>query len=220
MKRALLITLFCLQLPVLFAQETISSIELVQLNILYRNYDNAIKVAVSNSEDSEIRLRGENCTIRKDSTNGYYFIQPGNGRIANLIVETLRGDSVIYSNKTKFRVAPLPDPTIYFGSSKSGGKAAINSRLLQAIYPPGVPLKCIFKVTHWELFHDGESKAKGTGAIISEASEFLDSLKEPTSLFFKVTVQGGDGVSRNLDAHYTVDPNVKQEVPIISTGCG
>jgi len=209
MKTVLLTALFCTQLSLLFAQETVSAIEITDFNILYRGYDNRVKFAVTPSENCEIRLLGNNCTIRKDSTNEFYYVRPGNGRIAILIVETFRGDSVLYSKRSEYRVSNLPYPVIYWGSAKSGGKAFINSRLLQAIYPPEVPLSANFTILNWELFEDGESKATGSEGNLSEASEYLETLKESTSLFFNVSVLGPDGISRNLEAHFTVDPTAQ-----------
>ncbi len=221
MKAFLFFTFLLFQTFHLTAQETISAIELPQLNILYRGYNNLVKIAVSNSENCLVTLVGQNCSISEDSLTGNYIVRPGTAKVTYLTVNSYCNDSLVYSNTSEFRVSNLPDPSIYWGSSKSGNKAAIRSQLLQAKYPPEIPLKSQFTVRSWGLYHNGECKATGTGGNISGASEYLDSLTEPTSLQFKVIVQGPDGISRQIEATYTVDPTESQlrSVPTLK-GCG
>lgn len=207
MKTVLLTALFCIQLSLLFAQETVSAIELVQLNILYRNYDNPIKVAISNSDDCKVVVTGQNCAIRKDKEKGHYTVRPGNAKMVSITVNSYRADSLVYSKTSEYRVSNIPDAMIFFGAAKTGSKVSASARRLQALYPPEIPLRSEFNVISWELYRENEFIARGMGEIISEASDYLDTLKEPTNLLFAVTVQGPDGITRKMTANFLVEPS-------------
>lgn len=206
MKTALLFTLFCLLLPVSFAQETASAIELVQMNLLFRNHDNPVKIAVSNCDDCRTVVNGMNCIVREDSVKGNYILRPGSGKLVIITVKSYRADSLVYSNRSEFRVSNIPDAVIYWGETKAGGTADLKATRIYASYPPEIPLASHFLITQWEVSVDGKVKATGMGNNLASAADYFNSLDKTTQLLFLVTVQSPDGILRKMIASFVVEP--------------
>lgn len=205
-----------------FAQEPVAAIEQRDFNILYRGYDNKIKVAVSNNDGCEIIITGQNCTIKDQDDFGYYAVNPGNGRIAYLNVSLVDGNDTTLIARNEYRISRMPYPTLYWGAAKSGSKAARSSRLVQAKYPPEVPLNAYFKVTHWKMYVADSLVAEGDGGNMKNANEFLSTPNENAiGVVIVVTCTGPDGEPVQVSGSWTLGAFDGREIqPIKVSGCG
>lgn len=174
------------------------SIELMDLNVLYRGYPN--KVSASGSGYPTITLTGGgNVTVSK--SGDHYIAKPGKAKTAYLVVSGKDKDGNNFQlKKGEYRVSNLPDPVLYWGGSKSGVKGSRSSRALLAKYTPEIPLKANFKVTKWTASAPGLKGAppKGLGGSLAAASGLITNAPPGTALSITATVVGPDGIARQI----------------------
>lgn len=171
------------------------SIELPEMNMLYRGYPN-IAEATASGYDKSI-LSGTGVSI---SGSGPYIVKPtGSGRTAYLSVSgknTATGQTV-QLKKVEYRVSNLPDPEIYWGGSKNGERASKAETKLFAKYGPEIPLKADFTIKSWECAVPGASRPiTGTGSNIAAASGLLRAAPAGSMVSFICKVVGPDGITR------------------------
>jgi len=171
------------------------SIELPEMNVLYRGYDNKAEATASGYDKSI--LSGTGVSI---SGSGPYIVKPtGSGRTAYLTVSgknTVTGQTV-QLKKVEYRVSNLPDPEIYWGGSKNGERASKAETKLFAKYGPEIPLKANFTVKSWECTVPGASRPViGSGSDISAASGLLRAAPAGSMVSFICKVVGPDGITR------------------------
>lgn len=171
------------------------SIELPELNVLYRGYPNKVEATASGYDKSI--LGGTGVSI---SGSGPYIVKPtGSGREAYLSVSgknTATGQTV-QLKKVKYRVSNLPDPEIYWGGAKNGERASKAETKLFAKYGPEIPLSANFTVKSWECTVPGASRpVMGTGNLISAASGLLRAAPAGSMVSFICKVVGPDGITR------------------------
>lgn len=171
------------------------SIELPELNVLYRGYPNKVDPTASGYPTTV--LTGTNCSVTK--SGNIYIASPGSGRSAFLTVSGKTGDGkTVQLKKVEYRVSALPDPELYWGGVKNGGLAAKSQTTLFAKYPPEIPLNASFSIVNWECQVPGaQGKAPGgTGSNISAATNLLKAAKSGSQVSFICTVVGPDGIQR------------------------
>ncbi|NRA10583.1 MAG: hypothetical protein HRT57_01350 [Crocinitomicaceae bacterium] len=178
------------------------AIELTDLNVLYRGYPN--KVEISGSGYETVSLSG---TASISKVGKGYIVKPGKGRSATLSVTGKNKDGTSKVLKTaKYRVSNLPDPTLYWGSAKSGAKGSKGSRLLRAKYPPEIPLKADFTLVSWTCYAPG-LKGKpptGSGGNIGGAGPLINALKAGSGISFTCKVRGPDGITRQIGGGWSL----------------
>lgn len=171
------------------------SIELPELNVLYRGYPNKVDPTASGYPTTV--LTGSNCSLSKSGS--IYIATPGKGKEAYLTVSgrTVDGKTVSLK-KVKYRVVNLPDPELYWGGVKNGGKASKSQKVLFAKYPPEIPLNAKFRIIKWECQVPGAQGKPpgGPGANIGAASNLLRAAKPGSLVSFICTVIGPDGIQR------------------------
>ena len=100
-----------------------AAISAADLQVLYINWNNKIRVSASGYKPESIKLTGRGCTVKGPDSKGYYTATVTNARAkeAKLIVTGIddKGKSNELANEI-FRVFPLPKPTAYF-ANKAGG---------------------------------------------------------------------------------------------------
>ena len=100
-----------------------AAISAAELQVLYINWNNKIRVSASGYKPESIKLTGRGCTVKGPDSKGYYTATVTNARAkeAKLIVTGIddKGKSNELANEI-FRVFPLPKPTAYF-ANKAGG---------------------------------------------------------------------------------------------------
>ncbi len=171
------------------------SIELPELNVLYRGYPNKAEATASGYDKSI--LGGTGVSI---SGSGPYIVKPtGNGRTAYLTVSgknTATGQTV-QLKRVEYRVSNLPDPEIYWGAAKNGQKGSKAETKLFAKYGPEIPLKADFTIKSWECSVPGASRpVMGTGSLITSASPLLRAAPMGSMVSFICKVVGPDGITR------------------------
>jgi hypothetical protein len=66
--------------------------------------------------------------------------------VAKIYVSLSYQDTTILVKIFDYRVANLPDPSVYWGAAKSGRKGSVESRLVQEKYSPEVSLNAEFNI--------------------------------------------------------------------------
>lgn len=102
-----------------------AAISAADLQVLYMNWENKIRVSASGYKPEAIKLSGRGgVSVRGPDSKGFYIAKVTDTRAkeAKLIVSATddNGKNVELANET-FRIFPLPKPTAYFGG-QSGGK--------------------------------------------------------------------------------------------------
>lgn len=172
------------------------SIELPEMNMLYRGYANQVEATASGYDQTS--LSGTGVSLTKSGT-GWIAKPTGSGREAYLTVSgknTATGQSATLK-KVKYRVSNLPDPEIYWGGAKNGERASKSETKLFAKYGPEIPLNASFTVKSWECTVPGASRpVMGTGNLISAASGLLRAAPSGSMVSFICKVVGPDGITR------------------------
>ena len=171
------------------------SIELPELNVLYRGYANKVDPTASGYPTTV--LTGSGCSVSK--SGNIYVAKPGAGKKAYLTVSGKTADGkTVQLKKVEYRVSNLPDPELYWGAAKNGQKGSKAETKLFAKYPPEIPLKATFKIVSWECQVPGAAgrPPSGSGSNIGAASGLLRAAKPGSQVSFICTVVGPDGVRR------------------------
>jgi hypothetical protein len=183
------------------------SIELPELNVLYRGYPNKVNITASGYPSGDLSCTNASKKNGKmpDGSAGY-IVSPGSGKNATLTVMGKGADGKSARLKSlKFRVQNLPDPSLYWGGKKSGDKGNKNSSLLQAKYGPGIPLKADFKIISWSFQSPQANKPKtGSGGNIGAVSTVVRATKPGQMVGFVCTVRGPDGKTRKIGGTWTL----------------
>jgi gliding motility-associated protein GldM len=179
------------------------SIEMPEFNVLYRGYKNKVTATASGYDKTILSASG----ARISGSGPYVVTTTGRSSVAYLTVSgknTATGKTASLK-KVKYRVQNLPDPTLFWGSAKSGKKASKSSRTLIARYD-GIPLDARFRIVSWTCYAPGLKGAppKGSGSSLSSANGLLRILKPGTGVSFNVKVVGPDGVIRQIGGAWTI----------------
>ena len=177
--------------------EPIGAIEQPESNILFRGYRNKILPSVTNNNGLPIALEGINCSISRLDSSDYIIVKPGRGKMSTIILNLIRNDSLIPIKSVEYRVANLPDPSLYWGKAKSGDKVSLSARKIEVKYMDGIALDANFKVIKWTIYYNDKS-IRGIGTDLSSADEFLNSLERSGSISITATVRGPDGIARQI----------------------
>jgi len=105
----------------------------------------------------------------------------------------------------EFRVANLPEPTLYWGAAKSGDKGNRRENKLFAKYPPEIPLNAQFTITGWQVSIPGAPGVppKGSGSVLDgAATSLLAQVKPGMQVSFICTVVGPDKIQRKIAGAY------------------
>jgi len=173
------------------------SIELPEMNMLYRGYANKVEATASGYDQTS--LGGTGVSLTKSGT-GWIAKPQGRSKEAYLTVtgkNSATGESK-QLKRVKYRVSNLPDPELYWGGAKSGTKADKNGTKLFAKYPPEIPLNATFKIVGWECTIPGApgKPPSGSGSNISSASSLIKQARSGMTVSFIATVVGPDGIRR------------------------
>jgi hypothetical protein len=173
------------------------SIELPEMNILYRGYNNIVEATASGYDQTN--LTGSGVSISR-SGSGYIVKPVGRSREAFLTVSgknTVTGQSATLK-RVKYRVSNLPDPELYWGAAKSGQRGSKSNTKLFAKYPPEIPLNASFRITSWECTIPGAPgrPPSGSGSNISGAMSLIRQARPGMTVSFICTVVGPDGIRR------------------------
>jgi len=170
------------------------AIEMPEFNILYRGYDNKVNATASGYASTVLTPSGASISKSGDG----YIVRPSGGRTATLTVSGKTEDGrTVRLKKMTYKVVSLPDPTLYLGSAKNGGNIT-SSNLLQAKFPPEIPLNASYEVLGWTC---STSKMRtppiqGRGGNVSAARAVINAAGRGDLISFIVQVRGPDGIAR------------------------
>ena len=168
------------------------TVTLPEMNVLYRGYPNKV-TGVASGYDQTVITGGANVSIAKSGE--LWIATPGAGADA---VINIAGKSSV-SGKTanlgafKFRVKPMPKPSIFVGAIGSGGKISTNPGGLNAGYPPEIPLNANFTVLNWECTVSGVmGKVNGQGSSLAGVNKILGQARPGATVAIEASVVGPD----------------------------
>jgi hypothetical protein len=207
MKTLLLTLLVLLVATFAFTQQPSAAIELIESNILYRGFENKVKIAVNETDGQTISLVGNNCTVKALKAPNEFIVKPGNDKITTLsvVLTNSEGEETIVST-TEYRIKLLPDPDIYWGKIKSGNEATLSDDKLEIGYVYDCPLQSNFIVLKWKMYSD-LGDVSGNGPNVTAIRSVLENISEPTVISFTVHVLSPDGITRLMSATRTVNPS-------------
>lgn len=186
-----------------FIMKPSGSIELPEMNVLYRGYNNIVQATASGFDQTDISVTNAS----KSKSGDGWIVKPGRGATADITVIGRSSASGKSSNlkKATFRVQNLPDPSLFWGGKKSGEKANKNSGLLQAQYGPGIPLKASFSIISWSFQSPQANRPQtGSGSNIGAVSTIIRASKPGSQVGFVCTVRGPDGKTRKIGGTWTI----------------
>ena len=135
-----------------------AAISAADLQVLYINWKNKLRVSASGYKPESIRVKGIGCSVSsRPDGKGFYIATVTNARAkeARLIVEATAEDgSTAKLADEKFRVFPLPKPIATFGGKASGNIKKINARNYRDIKATlgDSPLDVPYKVTRFSFY--------------------------------------------------------------------
>ncbi len=134
-----------------------AAISAADLQVLYLNWNNRIRVSASGYKPEAIRLTGKGCSVKGPDSKGFYTANVTNvrSREVKLIVSATddNGKNVELANET-FRVFPLPKPTAYFAGKAGGNLKKVNAVSYSAIVAKlgDSPLDVPYQVVGFAMF--------------------------------------------------------------------
>ncbi len=177
------------------------SIEMPEFNVLYRNYKNKVNATASGFPETVLTATG--ATIRKVG-DGYEVTPDGSGRTAQLIVSGRTDDGRTTRLKTiNYRVSPLPDPTLYWGAVKNGGKVPPSNFMIFPKYGNEIPLNLNFTVVSWTVSVDGSREVTGRGNNISAARPLINAARANSNVRIDCWIQPESGPRQKLSGVFT-----------------
>lgn len=177
------------------------SIELPELNVLYRGYRNQVNATASGFERTELNASGANVT--RDGS-GYIVTPNGTSRTATLSVvgRSSNGRSVVLKT-LQFRVLNLPDPSLYWGASKSGGRVPAGDYRIFPKFGPEIPLNAQFKAISWTVSAAGTREVSGTGNDLSAAQGLIRAVPAGKDITVSVWVLDPNQTRRRISGVFT-----------------
>jgi len=187
-----------------------AAVAAADLQVLYRNWKNKIKVSASGYKPESVKVSCSGCSISSspDSEGNYTAtVSGGRAKTAQIRVSAIddNGKSVELANET-FRIFPLPKPTAYFG-----GKAGGSIKKLTATAVPKIeaklgnsPLNVPYSVVEFMLYTTKEGapvriRAKGN-RISGEMKNAIKRIPKGGNLTFaEIKVKGPSGKVTTLE---------------------
>ena len=173
------------------------SIELPDLNVLYRRYQNRV-VATASGYDNTILSASPGLTLTRDG-DGWIVVPTGTGRQGFLTVSgrsSVTGETV-QLKRVEYKINSLPPPLIYCDGAKEGDRIDPRAKKLFARYSPDVPLqKAKFEIKSWTCNVNGAPgrPPSGTTSDISAATALILQARPETLITFECTFIGPGGV--------------------------
>ena len=179
------------------------SIELPELNVLYRGYNNKVNATASGFPTTS--LTGSGASLSPTSDGMYYARPSGGGRTASLTVSGRTAEGKTVALKTvQYRVLNLPKPTMYHGSVADGGRISKSERNIFTKYGDDIPLDAKFSIQKWEMTVAGAiGVIKGSGSQLSDKALGMLRVAKPGSrIYYTLKVLGPDNVLRNISGSF------------------
>jgi len=187
-----------------------AAVSAADLQVLYRNWKNKIKVSASGYKPESIKVSCSGCSISstQDSEGNYTAtVSGGRAKTAQIRVSAIddNGKSVELANET-FRIFPLPKPTAYFGGKAGGAIKKLTATAIPKIEAKlgNSPLNVPYSVVKFMLYTTKEGapvriRAKGN-RISGEMKNAIKRIPKGGNLTFaEIKVKGPSGKVSTLE---------------------
>ena len=181
--------------------EPSGSIELTDMNTLYRGFKNNVRATASGFDIT--KLSGSNVSISK-SSDGWVVKPTGRARTAVLKVVGVNsntGEQKVLKTLS-YKVRNLPKPSIFWGGADENSRPNVRATKLFAKYPPEIPLNVDFKVISWECGAGPGAPLKGRSNDISAALSLIRQAPRGTIISFRCKVKFPDGSIRPINSSF------------------
>ena len=173
------------------------------VNILYRGFENKVKLLVPNPNDSKATIFGRNCALYRNGD--HYVVRPGRGKTAAIVIVERNGDLTDTLKVEQFKVMNLPNPSIYINGELSTGKLNGDLKYARVQYKPDVPLDSKFTVKGWQILIDGELFFGKNDRFPQMVNDAIANLSSGAIISLKLDVEGPDGITRRIGTNLTKD---------------
>ena len=185
-----------------------AAVAAADLAVLYRNWDNKIKVSASGYDPSTISVACTGCKGSLKKQGDFYIARAGSGKVATIKVsgKTDDGKSVQLAAE-EFRIFPLPLPSPYFANKSiesSTVKKSIASQASQVFAKLGnSPLNVKYTVTQFEMLVTKSGKIitlkNKNGRLNSQMKAAIKKMPKGTSLnIVNVKAKGPSGSAKPI----------------------
>jgi hypothetical protein len=170
---------------------------------LYGGIDNYVKIKLTPTKDFKVSCY--NCdTIYLSKKADTYVIKPTiHTTRTNIYITSSSIPSINYGSK-EFVNIPIPNPTLFFGSTRNGNKSNLKRTNLSAKYSSYMNLNVQFEVIQWKLFI-GKKTFEGTEEdITDDIKSYLKKKKKLKAFSIIAIVKTPGGIKRKIAGVYTL----------------
>lgn len=178
------------------------SIELPELNVLYRGYKNRVNATASGFPETVLTASGASLT--RDGV-GYIVSPTGTGRKAYLTVSGRTADGrLVQLKRVEYKVSRMPKPNLYVGAATDGQQIP-PSGVLNSHYDGRTPLQATFRIVSWECNVPGAQgrPPSGNSSDISRALNLIRAARRGQKISFSAKVKGPDGIVQSVSSTFT-----------------
>jgi len=166
--------------------------------MLYRHVENKVKITFDGSKD-ELELEGINCEISE--LDNYFLVTPNSAQTAYIKIS--KGKKLIRT--LKYDISNMPDPWMYLGDVKNGGRITGYEKSLNAKYAEGTPRKQEFVINKIVLFINEREIESSSGKLSEEMHKAIQMADSEATLSFNCYVEGEDKITRLMPTVFTKD---------------
>ena len=157
----------------------------VDLNIMYRGYDNKFAISVPGVSNDKIKVSVAGATVHQ--ANGLWIIKPGEVNNVKITVSAEIEGKMLPMGTKDYRVKPLPTPMAYFtarekeyknGDNIPPSTLAHSSGEVIASYGPDGLLTVPFKVTKFRTIINGSMTSSNGSKFTQEQLNQIGKLKK------------------------------------------
>ena len=182
------------------SEESTISIFRPDSRVLYRNVINEITITPLAADQI---VECPYCdTIYKGEIANQYFLKPGRGRMTEVIIREISTSKVL--EKHTLTVTHLPDPTLFYGITKNGGKCSKQTQHIFAKYPPEVNLDVNSAVMKWEIHIDAHTFTGDGNTLSEELLTFLKNYAGDGVISVIAFVLTADGIQRKIGGVFSL----------------
>ena len=191
----------------LFAQDSIELINTAfkfQTPILYRGFNNTLKIVAPEGDHHSFSLIGTGCMLARQ--DDIYVVKPGNADSVTLtIVMGGAHEQKSLVGKKTYKVMNLPDPSLHVNTQLATSQNIREAQFFELKYLPEVPLSTRFEVTSWMMLVNGEIHTGNNHIVTQNVAEILKTSPKGTKIQISLNVLGPDGITRKYAENFELE---------------
>ena len=176
------------------------TISIPAYNILYKNYPNEIEAVASGFDETFV---SGTLGMKFTKKGNKYIVDPGTARTCSMTIygKNKKDTSKKMLGTFNYKVAPLPNPQLYFGSVSSGSRVSVSLiktiKRLKNAYDPSSPLNIAFSTLEWTMTIEGTNlKADGkTDQLNQKAFDILKQVRKGNRIIISSKALGAKTAS-------------------------